>query len=112
MIELSCHCGGVRFQVETPPAAVNECTCSLCAKYGALWSYYPPAQVGFADGSATETYVWGKRRLEFHRCATCGCVTHWIAVAVDWSEMGVNMRLAPPEAIEAAVRLKNNEPVD
>ncbi len=50
MIEASCHCGTVRFAVETAPGEVNDCNCSICRRYGALWAYYKRAQVR----SATE----------------------------------------------------------
>jgi len=42
MIEASCHCGLVHLEVAQPPAAVNECTCSICRRYGTLWAYYSP----------------------------------------------------------------------
>ena len=47
MIQASCHCGAVRFSVETAPAELNSCQCSVCRRYGALWAYYRPAEVEF-----------------------------------------------------------------
>jgi hypothetical protein len=43
---------------------------------------------------ATATYRWGDKTIDFHRCATCGCTTHWSPLpgrAAD--RMGVNARL-------------------
>ena len=40
----SCHCGTTQFEVAAAPAELTRCTCSFCAKRGALWAYYPPAQ--------------------------------------------------------------------
>ena len=40
----SCHCGHTQFEVSEAPVGVTRCTCSLCAKRGALWAYYTPAQ--------------------------------------------------------------------
>jgi hypothetical protein len=100
MIEFSCHCTAVRFSVETAPHEVNACNCSICRRYGALWAYYPPAQVRFAsDNGATEVYMWGDRDLEFHRCRACGCVTHWSSVDRTYERMGLNARLMPPEVL-------------
>ena len=97
MIEASCHCGAVRFAVETAPDEVNDCNCSICRRYGALWAYYHPQQVRFVtENGPTDIYMWGDRKLEFHRCRTCGCISHWSAVDRALGRMGVNARLMPP----------------
>jgi hypothetical protein len=97
MIEASCHCGAVQFAVETAPGDVNDCNCSICRRYGALWAYYHPQQVRFAtENGPTDIYMWADRKLEFHRCRTCGCITHWSAVDRALGRMGVNARLIPP----------------
>lgn len=110
MIEASCHCGAVRFAVEAAPAEVNDCTCSICRRLGTLWAYYEAPQVRFAEGNGpTDTYVWNKRVLAFHRCRGCGCVTHWRATDPVWAEgrMGVNARLFEPSVLAGARRLVN-----
>ena len=103
MIQASCHCGAVRFSVETAPAELNSCQCSVCRRYGALWAYYRPAEVEFdAHSGPTDIYMWGDRELEFHRCRTCGWVTHWSALDRAYDRMGVNARLMAPEVVAAA----------
>jgi hypothetical protein len=100
MIEASCHCGAVRFAVETAPDELNDCTCSICRRLGALWAYYQAPQVRFAAGNGpTDTYVWNHRVLAFHRCRSCGCITHWAATDPAYQRMGVNARLMAPEVI-------------
>jgi hypothetical protein len=102
MIEASCHCGAVQFAVETAPGEVNDCNCSICRRYGALWAYYHPQQVRFVtENGPTDIYMWGDRKLEFHRCRTCGCITHWSAVNRALGRIGVNARLMPPEVLAA-----------
>ncbi len=102
MIDASCHCGAVRFAIETAPADVNDCNCSICRRYGTLWAYYPPPQVRFAaENGPTDVHIWGDRMIEFHRCRTCGCVTHWAPVDRTYQRMGVNARLMPPEVLAA-----------
>jgi hypothetical protein len=102
MIEASCHCGAVRFAVETAPDEVNDCNCSICRRYGTLWAYYERPQVRFATGNGpTDIYMWGDRELEFHRCRTCGCLTHWSAVDRAYARMGVNARLMPADVLAA-----------
>ena len=105
------HVAAVRFTVDSPPAQVNDCTCSICRRYGALWAYYPVAQVTFApDSGPTDTYVWKDRILAFHRCRACGVLTHWSPTDPDWPRMGVNARLMEPEVYNAAERLRDGQP--
>ena len=96
MIRAACHCGAVRFEIAEPPEWVLDCNCTLCRRYGALWSYYhPPDNAKLLmkpDPAATETYLWADRALAFHRCKICGCATHF-AVAADGFIFGVNARM-------------------
>jgi hypothetical protein len=103
MIEASCHCGAVKLEIATAPAAVTDCNCSVCRRYGVLWAYYPPEQVRIvaADG-ATDVYMWDDRSIEFHRCHACGCVSHWAPVDSSVRRMGVNARLMSPEVLGRA----------
>jgi hypothetical protein len=39
-----CHCGDVRYEVETDLARVMTCNCSICQKRGALWSFVGAAK--------------------------------------------------------------------
>ena len=102
MIEASCHCGAVRFAVETAPEDVTDCNCSICRRSGTLWAYYQAPEVSFAaENGPTDIYVWGDRMLELHRCRTCGCVTHWSAIDPNYTRMGVNARLMAPDVLSA-----------
>ena len=102
MIEASCHCGGIRFAVETTPVDVNSCNCSICRRHGGLWAYYPPSQVRFDAGNGpTDINMWGDRMLELHRCRGCGCITHWLPVDRAYQRMGVNARMMPPQVLAA-----------
>ena len=102
MIEASCHCGAVRLQIAAAPDEVTDCNCSICRRYGVLWAYYPPAQVCVAAPKSTDTYSWDDRSIEFHRCRTCGCVTHWSAVTAAATRMGVNARLMDSDTVARA----------
>ncbi len=92
---LQCHCGEVTLGLSRTPVEVFDCNCSICQKLGVLWSYYHCDEVDFTDSvGATDIYQWNKNILEFHRCKTCGCTTHWIAADKTFREkMGVNARL-------------------
>ncbi len=89
----SCHCGAVRFEVEEP-TEVLDCNCSRCRLYGSLVAYYPQRDVRFESKPDTVIYQWGDRDLEFHHCKTCGCATHMtIAGVEDAAKIAVNARL-------------------
>jgi hypothetical protein len=68
-----------------------------------LWAYYSPLDVKLVAASdATDVYMWGDRSIEFHRCKTCGCVTHWAAVDRALDRMAVNARLMDLSVLAAA----------
>jgi hypothetical protein len=103
MIEGSCHCGGVRLKVDAAPATVTECNCSICRRYGVLWAYFSPKQVQIdVISRQTDRYSWDDKSIEFHRCANCGCVTHWTAVDPAAERMGINARLLDPQILALA----------
>ncbi len=109
MVEASCHCGAVRIEVESAPAELTSCNCSICRRTGGLWAYYAPARVRVAG--TTATYRWGDKTLDLHHCPTCGCVTHWSPIDPAIDRMGVNARLMDP-AIVAAARIRRFDGAD
>jgi hypothetical protein len=103
VINASCHCGDVHLKIAAAPEEVTDCNCSICRRYSVLWAYYPVDDVRVAASSgATDLYMWNGRSIAFHRCATCGCVTHWSAVDRRRPKMGVNARLMEPEILARA----------
>ena len=91
MVRSSCHCGSVE---------LTDCNCTICRRYGALWAYY--SRRGVAITGATDVYRRGDKRIEFHRCKTCGCLTHWAPTDSAHDRMGINCRLMEPAALSAA----------
>jgi hypothetical protein len=100
-IKGSCHRGKTKFEIESAPAELTQCTCSFCSKRGALWAYYKPAQFRLTTPLAdVATYLWRTKTVKHHFCATCGCGTY--SESPDWSagkpdfdnpKIGVNARL-------------------
>jgi hypothetical protein len=109
-IQLSCHCGGVRFTAPRPPEQLTSCNCSICRRLGGLWAYYRPDEVVF-EAKATQTYIQGDRTLANHRCVTCGCTTHWEPLDPTLDRMGVNARMMDP-AVIADVRVRRFDGAD
>ncbi len=103
MITASCHCGAVTLEIDAPPTEVTDCNCSICRRYGVLWAYYTLAQVRLVPAQPpTDVYMWDDRAIEFHRCRTCGCVSHWSPVEQRHDRMGVNARLMEPRVLARA----------
>jgi len=92
MIKASCHCGAVRLEVPAVPEEVASCNCSICTKIGGLWAYYKPEQVKHTTPrESIDTYIWGDKLIQFCRCRTCGCTTHWESISPDVTDrMGIN----------------------
>ena len=70
----SCHCGQLKFAIETDIKQVVECNCSICRRKGyRLWfTSKAAANLVMPEGSFT-TYVFNKHQIEHHFCKTCGC---------------------------------------
>ena len=101
MLSTTCHCGAVTIEIPRPPATVTNCNCSICRRYGTLWAYFPAEEVRVTAGpGGLAGYSWGDKDLRFVRCANCGCITHWEAVAPGpGARRGVNARNFDPEQI-------------
>lgn len=118
----TCHCGRVTITIPTPPQRINECRCSLCYTYGALWAYYRRGDVtvttsadpppGVSQVSYVRTDPAGDGDIGFYHCGHCGSLTHWWGVRDTPrrkrlgpnSKMGFNCRLLPEKAIEGVER--------
>ena len=104
----SCLCQAVRIEVAAVPSYFNQCHCSVCRRYGTLWGYYQVQEVHMLGAlDATEFYARGEKNLEFHRCRTCGCITHWQDTDRTQTRMAINGRLFE-EADVAAVPVKQS----
>ena len=98
-----CHCGKTAFSIDGDlPAKLTRCTCSFCAKRGALVAYYSPDQFHVttpADDDAS--YRWNTKLVAHHFCPGCGCATYSDSPAFEaggkWDgharRIGVNARL-------------------
>ena len=96
MIEGSCHCGSVRWRFDGRPEWATACNCTVCRRYGTLWSYDFEDEKISVSGE-TRGYERGERSMSFHFCPNCGCVAYWRALAADQEgrrRIAVNLRLA------------------
>lgn len=111
-VAAQCHCGAITIELSHAPDEITECNCSLCRSYGVIWAYYSAKDVTIEpDPPATDTYAWNGRHVDFHRCAECGCVTHWTPRDPKRDRRGVNANLLPA-IIVAAARLRHLDGAD
>ena len=102
MIKLTCHCGNIELMLSKLPTEATKCNCSICHRYGALWSYFPKSDVTItAHEQPAKGYLWGDREAEFMHCPICGCITHYETTErCDSQFVAVNMSIADIEVIE------------
>lgn len=74
-----CHCGQVRFEVDTDLARVTECNCSICARKAYLHLIVPPARFRLLAGEdALATYRFGTMTARHHFCRHCGVASFYV----------------------------------
>ena len=100
MLKGACHCGAVTWQFDAMPESATACNCTLCRRYGTLWIYDYEGE-GVHVAGPTRAYIPGKM-IEFHFCATCGCIAYWRARKMHPEgkrRLAVNLRLTEPDPV-------------
>lgn len=73
MLDGSCHCGAVKFQVDWEVTELTTCDCSLCAMRNAVMAKVPEKALTVLEGESTLTlYQWNTRRARHYFCKQCG----------------------------------------
>lgn len=68
-----CHCGKVRYEVDTELASVISCNCSHCAMKGLLLTFVPRDSLRLLSGEETlAEYRFNKKVIEHLFCKECG----------------------------------------
>lgn len=96
---ITCHCKAIKIAFPPLREPANECMCSICRRYGALWAYYKPDEVQI-EGEL-DVYVWGKGKLSFNRCKHCGCLTHYSVIRDREPRVAVNCRMLERQEYDA-----------
>ena len=69
----SCHCGAVRFRVDSEITEVTTCDCSICVKRNAVMAKVPEQSLTVLEGERMLTlYEWNTRRAKHYFCRRCG----------------------------------------
>lgn len=108
----SCHCKRVQIKLPFKPTELNECRCTVCYKYGAIWAYFPRSDVTVtvAEDTKLEKYIREDMSgdISFNRCGFCGCMMDWLGenkFAGQDHKMGVNCRLVSESEIQGINRV-------
>ena len=73
----TCHCGRIRFEVESELDALFRCNCSFCARRGIVHTYVPGEGFRLLAGKdQLSRYSFSPHSTEHGFCATCGTFTH------------------------------------
>ncbi|MBC7940613.1 MAG: GFA family protein [Chitinophagaceae bacterium] len=89
----SCHCGGVKFEIDTeqPLGPFFKCNCSLCSRKGAVMGAAPRSALTLTAGAdLISTYTWNTHEAQHHFCRVCGIYTHH-AMRGETQSVGINM---------------------
>lgn len=69
----SCHCGAVRFKVNTTLEQVLACNCSICSKSGYWLTFVPETNFKLLSGGDNlSDYQFAKKHIHHAFCKTCG----------------------------------------
>ena len=86
-----CHCGVVRYEVETDLARVIVCNCSHCEKKGLLLNFVDKDKFKLLSGKENLTeYRFNKKTIRHLFCRICG--TESFAEGVTFPKAAVNVR--------------------
>lgn len=104
--EGGCHCGRVRYRIETALSQAIECNCSICLKRGALWAPAQAAQFTLLSGDdALNDYQFAKKRVHHLFCESCGVGSFSRGTAPNGQEMVmVNVRCLDGVDVSAIAR--------
>jgi hypothetical protein len=89
-----CHCGRVRYEVETTLEPVISCNCSICQKQGALWVFPKPEQFTLLSGEGDlADYQFNRKTIHHLFCRNCGVASFARGKNADGSEgVSINVR--------------------
>ncbi len=75
-----CHCGAVRFEIQTPPKVeVQRCNCSICAMSGFVHLIVPAERFRLLAGEDDlSRYQFGTRTARHLFCRRCGIKSFYV----------------------------------
>ena len=98
-----CHCGRVRYEVETDLSPVLACNCAFCQKRGALWAYVDAGNFNLLSGrNDLSDYQFNRKVIHHLFCRNCGVGAFSEGESEDGAKgYGINVRCLEGVDIEA-----------
>ncbi len=88
-----CHCGKVRFEVETDLGTILCCNCSHCQIKGLLLNFVPATQFTLLAGEESLTeYLFNKNLIHHRFCNICGVEPFATGEKDGVAMVGLNVR--------------------
>ncbi|MDB5225662.1 MAG: glutathione-dependent formaldehyde-activating protein [Candidatus Adlerbacteria bacterium] len=86
-----CHCGAVKYEVETDLEKVIECNCSHCHKKGFLLTFVDKDKFAIISGADNlSEYQFNKKAIRHLFCKTCGVQS--FAEGISFPQIAINVR--------------------
>ena len=87
----SCHCGSIKFEIESDLEKIVQCNCSICIKRNAKMIMIPKDNFKLLEGSESlSLYQFNTEIAKHFFCKKCGIYTHHNRKS-DPNGMGVNL---------------------
>ena len=87
----SCHCGSIKFEIESDLEKIVQCNCSICIKRNAKMIMIPKENFKLLEGSEhLSLYQFNTEIAKHFFCKKCGIYTHHNRKS-DPNGMGVNL---------------------
>jgi hypothetical protein len=92
--EGGCHCGAVRYRVETDLQPVISCNCSICQKHGLLLTFVAADRFELLKGQdVLADYQFAKKKIHHQFCRHCGVESFGRGAKPDGTQMiAINVR--------------------
>ena len=87
----SCHCGSIKFEIDSDLEKIVQCNCSICIKRNAKMIMIPKENFKLLEGSESlSLYQFNTEIAKHFFCKKCGIYTHHNRKS-DPNGMGVNL---------------------
>ena len=87
----SCHCGSIKFEIDSDLEKIVQCNCSICIKRNAKMIMIPKENFELLEGSENlSLYQFNTEIAKHFFCKKCGIYTHHNRKS-DPNGMGVNL---------------------
>lgn len=90
----SCHCGGVKYEVDIDISNPIECNCSICNRLGYVLAFVGEDDFNLLSGEENlKDYTFNTKKIHHLFCETCGVHAYGWGTDQDGNKMiSVNLR--------------------